>query len=69
MGQHTRIVDKFVGYSVEDCSCELCVHYAGHGESCPLEVCCCADEKVEALIREIAAENTLAAASVRRGET
>ena len=65
---NTRIVDKFEGYSLEDCACELCVHFAGDGNPCPLEVCCCAEEKAEALLRKVAVENKLAAASVRGRE-
>ena len=63
-GQFTRIYDKFKGYSLDDCACENCIHYAGKSKTCPLEVCCCASEKAEALRREVAAENRLAAASV-----
>jgi len=67
--KNTRIISTFENNSLDDHTCEHCIHYAEHGEQCPPEVCCCAKEKTEALTREIAAENTLAAASVRRGET
>lgn len=65
MGNNTRIIDKFEHWSVVDCACELCIHFAGDSEPCPLTVCCCAEEKAEALRREVAAENVLAAASAK----
>ncbi|MCL2218126.1 MAG: hypothetical protein FWB91_14075 [Defluviitaleaceae bacterium] len=65
MGQNTRIYQKFQGYSTEDCSCDYCLYKTKAG--CSLEVCCCAEEKAEALLREVAAENQLAAESVKRG--
>lgn len=43
--------NKFTGYTLEDCACELCLHYAGRGKPCPLETCCCEDEKQEAIAR------------------
>jgi hypothetical protein len=65
MGQNTRIYEKFQGYSTEDCSCDYCLYKLKAG--CSLAVCCCATEKAEALLRDVAAENQLAAASVRGG--
>lgn len=44
-------IDKFAGYSAEDCKCQYCLHYAGKGKPCPLELCCCEDEKKQALER------------------
>lgn len=64
MGKNTRIIDKFEYWSPADCACEFCLHYVKK-QPCQLEVCCCAEEKAEALRREVAAENRLAAASVR----
>jgi len=63
-GSGTRIYDKFEGYSLSDCACELCIHYKGKAKPCGQEVCCCAEEKAEALMREVEAENRLAADSV-----
>ena len=63
-GSGTRIYDKFEGYSLEDCACEFCIHYKGKSKPCGQDVCCCAEEKAEALLREVAGENRLAAASV-----
>ena len=63
MGQNTRVYDKFEGYSAEDCSCDYCLYKTKAG--CSLEACCCAEEKAEALLREVTAENRLAAASVK----
>jgi len=63
-GFGTRIYDKFEGYSLSDCACEFCIHYIKKQKSCNQEVCCCADEKAEALMREVEGENRLAVASV-----
>jgi len=52
MGTNTRIINKFQGYSIADCACELCIHYAGRSSPCPLEICCCIDEKAEAAMGE-----------------
>ena len=59
----TRIHNKFEGYSLSDCACEFCIHYKGKTKPCGQEVCCCAEEKAEALLREVEVENRLAAAS------
>ena len=45
-------LNKFPGYSLEDCQCIYCLHYAGRGKPCPLESCCCENEKQEAVERE-----------------
>ena len=66
MGSNTRVYDKFQGYTLADCACDACLHYPGKNKPCPLEVCCCAEEKAEAIKREVAVENQLATASVRR---
>ena len=52
MGSSTRIYNKFEHWSVEDCACMHCVNYVGEGLPCPLEVCCCADIKEEAIRRK-----------------
>lgn len=44
-------LNRFEGYTLEDCDCALCLHYAGRGKPCPLDVCCCAAEKREAIER------------------
>lgn len=60
MGQNTHIYNRWQGYATADCSCELCVHYAGKSFPCPLDVCCCAEEREEALRRETAAREEAA---------
>ena len=62
MGPNTCIADKFEFWSSADCACEYCVHFK-KGKPCPFDVCCIADIKAEVLLREVAAENRLAAAS------
>ena len=54
MGKNTRIYSKWQGYSLANCACELCANYAGKRQPCPLEVCCCAQERADALCREMA---------------
>lgn len=49
MKRNSKGVDRFTGYSVEDCTCKYCLHYAGKGKPCPLETCCCEDERAEAI--------------------
>lgn len=44
-------LNRFKGYTLEDCDCALCLHYAGRGKPCPLDTCCCAKEKREAIER------------------
>ena len=46
-----RMPNKFTGYTLEDCACEFCLHYAGARKPCPLETCCCEDERAEALAK------------------
>jgi len=65
MNQQTRIYEKFKGYTTKDCSCDYCLYKTKNG--CSLEVCCCAEEKAVALLRDVTAENQLAAASAKRG--
>ena len=50
-------LNRFTGYSLEDCDCSLCLHYAGKRNSCPLDTCCCEDEKMEAIVRGQATPN------------
>lgn len=44
-----KILSRFKGYTLEDCDCVYCLHYQGRSNPCPLESCCCAEEKAEAL--------------------
>ena len=53
-GSGTRIYNKFEHWSVEDCACIHCQHYAGKGQPCPLDKCCIEDIKQEAIRREAA---------------
>jgi len=55
-GTGPRIYNKFEHWSVEDCACETCINYAGKGKPCPLDKCCIADIKEEAIRREAAAK-------------
>ena len=64
---NTRIIDKFEHWSLADCACNYCIHFAGRENPCPRDVCCIADIKAEAIRREVAAENRLAAATTRGG--
>lgn len=52
MGVYTRRLNRFKGYTLEDCACNLCLHYAGRYKPCPLEVCCCAEERQQAIENE-----------------
>ena len=54
MGKSTRIYSKWQGYSLADCACEVCANYAGKKKPCPLEVCCCVQERTDAISREMA---------------
>jgi len=47
-----RIYNKFVFWSVKDCSCEHCLHFPGKNKPCPLDTCCIDDIKREARRRE-----------------
>ena len=52
MSANTHIYNKFKWWSVDDCSCIYCLHYPGKNKPCPLEICCCIEEREEALRRE-----------------
>ena len=52
MGKYTHVYDRWPGYSVADCQCCYCLYYPGKNKPCPLEVCCCAEEREEAFRRE-----------------
>ena len=53
MGQqkraHSRRSNRWEGYYLEDCECIYCKHYEGKKRGCPLEYCCCEDEKLDAI--------------------
>ena len=51
-GSGTRIYNKFEHWSVADCECIHCQHYAGKGKPCPLEKCSIDDIRQEAQRRE-----------------
>ena len=53
----TRIHNKFEFWSVADCDCKWCQFYRKN-RPCPLDVCCCADIREEAIRREQAASNS-----------
>ena len=53
-GKGTRIYNKFEHWSVADCACEHCQHYAGKNKPCPLDKCCIEDIRQEAIRREAA---------------
>ena len=52
VGDNTHIYDRWQGYTLADCACELCAYYAGKKKPCPLKVCCCEEERREAFLRE-----------------
>lgn len=43
---------RFTGYTVEDCACKYCLYYQGKKKGCTLEICCCEEERQQALARE-----------------
>jgi len=59
-GSSTRIYNKFEHWSEEDCACIHCVNYPGKNNPCPLDKCCIADIKQEAVRREAAADGETA---------
>ena len=52
MGKYTRRYQKWARNTTDDCSCIYCLYYQGKKRPCPLEVCCCAEEREEAFRRE-----------------
>jgi hypothetical protein len=56
LNSKVRMTDRFKKYTSEDCSCIYCLFYAGRGKLCPLETCCCEQERAEALEQEPARE-------------
>jgi len=45
----TQRLNRFVGYYMEDCDCFYCFYYRGQKLGCSLPVCCCIEEKADAL--------------------
>ena len=56
-----RIYNRFEWWSVADCACEHCVHYAGKKRPCPLDACAIEDVRQEAIRREQGAADGSAA--------
>ena len=52
MGQHTRIHNRFTGYTVADCDCKFCLYYGGKRKGCTIEKCCCEEERAAAIAKE-----------------
>lgn len=57
MTENTRIYNRFTGFTAEDCNCIFCLHFGGKERPCLLDGCCCMEERMEALKRELAANN------------
>jgi hypothetical protein len=47
-----RIYNRWLGYSIQDCSCAYCRWYLGKKRGCALPECCCSEERAEAERRE-----------------
>ena len=52
MGNSTYIFNRWQWYTLVDCACEFCVHFTGLNKPCPLDICCCANERRGAFLRE-----------------
>ena len=52
MTEHTRMVNRFKGYSIDDCACKLCLYFRGKVRGCALEKCDIEDELREAYERK-----------------
>ena len=46
-----NLPQKNLEYTLNDLDCQYCLNYQGKDEPCQLEVCCCEDEKREAIER------------------
>lgn len=49
------IVNRWQGYTADDCDCRLCLYYGGNRQpkvQCLAEECVCKEELKEALLRE-----------------
>jgi hypothetical protein len=47
-----RIYNRWLGYSIQDCSCAYCLWYLGKKRGCALPECCCMEERLEAILCE-----------------
>jgi hypothetical protein len=45
----TRIYNRWEGYYIEDLACEFCLYFRNRKFGCVLDVCCCLEEKADAL--------------------
>lgn len=55
MKQTTRRINKFSGYSLEDCDCRYCLYYGGKRKRrviCLADECVCKEENIKACRRE-----------------
>jgi len=48
----TKIYNRFTGYSTQDCLCVFCLYYENKRSLCPLDKCCCLEERILARKRE-----------------
>ena len=44
----TRDVHRWDGYYIEDMDCLFCLYFQGRKRGCPLPVCCCLEEQIDA---------------------
>lgn len=44
-----KVIDGKYIYSMEDCHCGDCLHFKSKTGGCKVDVCCCMDEKLEAV--------------------
>jgi hypothetical protein len=51
MQKSMKIYEKWSGYTLADCECIYCLYYAKN-QGCSRMVCCCLEEKAEAMERE-----------------
>jgi len=49
--RNTRYVNRWHGYYIEDCLCCYCQYNRGAKRGCSLDMCCCINEKLDALMR------------------
>ena len=47
---NTRTLDRFE-YHLEDMDCKLCKYWRGTKKGCSRAVCCCEDERAEAIAK------------------
>ena len=54
---NVRIMSRFTGYSTDDCDCKWCLFYGDKKKGCMIDVCCCLEERAQALERETKNKN------------